>query len=561
MPAKEMTGARILVEGLKKAGVEVMFGYPGGSVIPIFDVLYDETAIKFVLTRHEQGAGHAADGYARATGKTGCVIATSGPGATNLVTAIANAYMDSVPIVFLTGQVKTMLIGNDAFQEADITGISRPITKHNYLVKDVNELARVIKEAFHIASTGRPGPVLIDVPTDVALQKAVMPDEVEIDLPGYKPTFHGHPQQIQKAADLINKAERPVLYVGGGVIISGACEELFEIATKAHIPVTTTLMGLGAFPETHPLSLHMLGMHGTVYANYAVTNCDALIAVGARFDDRVTGKLTAFAPNAKVIHIDIDPSAISKNIEVDVPIVGDCKDVLGQLKELVTPHKHEAWLKTVAEWKEKYPLSYPTDNGKLYPQMVVETLYKVTHGDAIVVTDVGQNQMWAAQFYYYTKPRTFISSGGLGTMGFGLPAAIGAQLGRPDKRVALVTGDGSIQMNIQELATAQRLGLPIVIVLLNNGYLGMVRQWQELFYNRRYSQTTLDGNPDFVKLAEAYGAQGIRVTKPEEVEGALRKAFDSGRFTFIDFVVEREANVFPMVPAGEAIDRMIGGMA
>ena len=561
MPAKEMTGAKILVEALKRAGVEILFGYPGGSVIPIFDVLYDEPAIKFVLTRHEQGAGHAADGYARATGKTGCVIATSGPGATNLVTAIANAYMDSVPIVALTGQVKTMLIGNDAFQEADITGISRPITKHNYLVKDVNDLARVVKEAFHIASTGRPGPVLIDVPTDVTLQKAAMPDDVEIDLPGYKPTFHGHPQQIQKAADLINKAERPVLYAGGGVIISEASEELFEIATKAHIPVTTTLMGLGAFPETHPLSLHMLGMHGTVYANYAVTNCDALIAVGARFDDRVTGKLTAFAPNAKVIHIDIDPSAISKNMQVDIPIVGDCKDVLGQLKELVTPHKHEAWMKTVAEWKEKYPLTYPTDNGKLYPQMIVETLYKVTNGDAIIATDVGQNQMWAAQFYYYTKPRTFISSGGLGTMGFGLPAAIGAQLGRPDKRVALVTGDGSIQMNIQELATAQRLGLPIVIVLLNNGYLGMVRQWQELFYNRRYSQTTLDGNPDFVKLAEAYGAKGMRVTKPEEVEDTLREAFDSGQFTFIDFVVEREANVFPMVPSGEAIDRMIGGMA
>jgi acetolactate synthase-1/2/3 large subunit len=556
-----MTGAKILVEALKKAGVEIIFGYPGGSVIPIFDVLYDEPAIKFVLPRHEQGAGHAADGYARATGKTGCVIATSGPGATNLVTAIANAYMDSVQMVAITGQVKTMLIGNDAFQEADITGITRPITKHNYLVKDVNDLARVVKEAFHIASTGRPGPVLIDVPTDVTLQKTAVPEDVEIDLPGYKPTFHGHPQQIQKAADLINKAERPVLYAGGGVIISGASEELFEIATKAHIPVTTTLMGLGVFPETHPLSLHMLGMHGTVYANYAVTNCDVLIAVGARFDDRVTGKLTAFAPNAKVIHIDIDPSAISKNMQVDIPIVGDCKDVLGQLKELVAPHKHEAWLKTVAEWKEKYPLTYPTDNGKLYPQMVVETLYKVTNGDAIIATDVGQNQMWAAQFYYYTKPRTFISSGGLGTMGFGLPAAIGAQLGRPDKRVALVTGDGSIQMNIQELATAQRLGLPIVIVLLNNGYLGMVRQWQELFYNRRYSQTTLDGNPDFVKLAEAYGAKGMRVTKPEEVEDALREAFDSGRFTLIDFVVEKEANVFPMVPAGEAIDRMIGGMA
>ncbi|MBN1810084.1 MAG: biosynthetic-type acetolactate synthase large subunit [Planctomycetes bacterium] len=555
-----MTGAQILVEGLKAAGVEVMFGYPGGSVIPIFDVLYEEKSIKFVLTRHEQGAGHAADGYARATGKPGCVIATSGPGATNLITAIANAYMDSVPMVAITGQVKTMLIGNDAFQEADVTGITRPITKHNYLVKDVNDLARVVKEAFHIASTGRPGPVVIDLPVDVTQQKTRLPKKVEIDLPGYKPTYEGHPQQVQRAAELINKAERPVLYVGGGVIISEASEEVFEIATKAHIPVTTTLMGLGAFPEEHPLSLQMLGMHGTVYANYAVTNCDLLIAVGARFDDRVTGKLDAFAPNAKVVHIDIDPSAISKNVHVDMPIVGDCKKVLKELKEHIKPNEREAWVRTVAEWKEKYPLSYPQD-GKLHPQMVVEKLHEVTGGDAIIVTDVGQNQMWAAQFYRYSKPRTFISSGGLGTMGYGFPAAIGAQVGMPDRKVALVSGDGSIQMNIQELATAHRLDLPIVIVLLNNGYLGMVRQWQELFFARRYSHTTLEANPDFVKLVEAYGAKGMRVDRAGDVEQALREAFDARTLTLIDFVVEPEANVFPMVPSGEAIDRMIGGMA
>jgi len=555
-----MTGAQALVEGLKEAGVEVLFGYPGGVVIPIFDVLYDEKSIKFVLSRHEQGAGHAADGYSRATGKPGCVIATSGPGATNLVTAIATAYMDSVPMVAITGQVNTSLIGSDAFQEADITGITRPITKHNYLVKDAKDLPRIVREAFHIASTGRPGPVLIDLPADVSKARIKVPEKADIDLPGYKPTYHGHPQQMQKAADMINEAERPVLYVGGGVIISNATPELFEIATKGNIPVTTTLMGLGAFPENHDLSLHMLGMHGTVYANYAVTNCDLLIAVGARFDDRVTGKLDAFAPYAKVIHIDIDPSAISKNVRVDIPIVGDCKNVLGAMKDMIKPQKREAWIRTVREWKEKYPLSYPTD-GKLYPQMVVEKLHEVTGGDAIICTDVGQNQMWAAQFYSYTNPRTFISSGGLGTMGYGLPAAIGAQLGKPDKRVVLITGDGSIQMNIQEMATAHRLKLPIVIVLLDNGYLGMVRQWQELFFNRRYSHTTLEENPDFVKLAEAYGAAGKRVDSPDKVEKVLKDALDSHELTLIDFLVEKEANVFPMVPSGEAIDRMLGGMA
>jgi acetolactate synthase-1/2/3 large subunit len=554
-----MIGAEILLECLKREGVEVIFGYPGGQVLPIFDKLYD-TDMRFILTRHEQGAAHAADGYARATGKPGVCLATSGPGATNLTTGIANAYMDSIPLIALTGQVKTFLIGNDAFQEADVTGVTRPITKHNYLVKDIHDLARVIREAFHIATTGRPGPVLIDIPSDIQQKDTEFIWPKEIDIRGYKPTYSGHPGQIKKAAKLIAKARKPIIYAGGGIITSGAHQELRELAEKIHAPVTWTLMGIGGFPGTHPLSLGMLGMHGTAYANHAIMDSDLIIAVGARFDDRVTGRLDAFAPYAKIIHIDIDPSSISKNVKVDIPIVGDARNILSQLLPEIkkTPDTAE-WLKTVEAWKKKYPLAYTTKE-KISPQYVIEQLDAVTKGDAIITTEVGQNQMWAAQWYKYNYPRTFISSGGLGTMGFGFPAAMGAKVGCPEKIVFDVAGDGSIQMNIQELATCVCNKINVKVAILNNGYLGMVRQWQELFYKRRYSQVCMH-NPDFVKLAESYGAVGIRVTREEEVRPALEKAISTDNVVFIDFVVEPEENVFPMVPAGEAINRIIGGLA
>jgi acetolactate synthase-1/2/3 large subunit len=554
-----MIGAQILIECLKREGVQVMFGYPGGQVLPIFDKLYDAD-LRFILTRHEQGAAHAADGYARATGKVGVCIATSGPGATNLTTGIANAYMDSIPIVAVTGQVKTFLIGNDAFQEADVTGITRPITKHNYLVKDAKDLARIIREAFHIASTGRPGPVLIDIPSDVQQQDVEFLWPEEVDIRGYKPTYFGHPGQIKKAGKFIAAAKKPIIYAGGGIITSGAHLELRELAEKIKAPVTWTLMGIGGFPGGHELSLGMLGMHGTAYANHAIMDSDLIIAVGARFDDRVTGRLDAFAPSAKIIHIDIDPSSISKNVKVDVPIVGDAKNILGQLlEEIKKVPDTSQWLETVENWKKKYPMAYK-EGGKVKPQYVVEQLYEVTKGEAIITTEVGQNQMWAAQWYKYTHPRTFISSGGLGTMGFGFPAAMGAKIGCPDKIVIDVAGDGSIQMNIQELATCVCNQINVKVAILNNGYLGMVRQWQELFYKRRYSQVCLS-NPDFVKLAESYGAIGIRVTKKEEVRPAIEKAIATDNVVFIDFHVEPEENVFPMVPAGEAINRIIGGLA
>jgi len=554
-----MTGAQILLECLKREGVEVMFGYPGGAVLPLFDKLYD-SGIKFILTRHEQGAAHAADGYARATGKVGVCVATSGPGATNLTTGIATAYMDSIPLVAITGQVRMHLIGNDAFQEADVTGITRPITKYNYLVKDVKNLANIIREAFHIASTGRPGPVLIDIPVDIQQKDTEFIWPESINIRGYKPNYFGHPGQIKKAAKFIQQSKKPLIYAGGGVIISGAHQELKELAEKIQAPVTTTLMGLGGFSNLHSLSLGMLGMHGTAYANLAVQNADLIIAVGARFDDRVTGRLDAFAPYAKIVHIDIDPSSISKNVKVDVPIVGDAKNVLGQILEEIdkVPDTKE-WLKTISEWKKKYPLKYE-DKGKIKPQYVIEQIYEVTKGDAIIVTEVGQNQMWAAQWYKFSQPRTFLSSGGLGTMGYGFPASMGAKLGCPKKEVFDIAGDGSIQMNIQELATCVCNKINVKVVILNNGYLGMVRQWQELFYKKRYSYTCLY-NPDFVKLAEAYGAVGIRVTKKEEVRPAIEKALKIDNTVFIDFLIEPEENVFPMVPAGEAIDRMIGGMA
>ena len=556
----KMNGAKILIESLKREGVEVIFGYPGGQVLPIFDALYDAD-VKFILTRHEQGAAHAADGYSRATGKVGVCLATSGPGATNLTTGIANAYMDSIPMIAITGQVKSFLIGNDAFQEADITGVTRSITKHNYLVKDVKNLAQTIREAFYIASSGRPGPVLIDIPSDIQQQETefIWPEEIEIR--SYKPTCFGHPGQIKRAAKLIASAKKPLIYAGGGIITSGAHHELKKLTEKINAPITWTLMGIGCFPATHKLSLGMLGMHGTAYANHAIMEADLILACGARFDDRVTGRLDKFAPYAKVIHIDIDPTSISKNVRVDIPIVGDAKNILGQLIEDINKLPDTAeWLETVESWKKKYPLKYEDKKDIIKPQYVVEQIDEATKGKAIITTEVGQNQMWAAQWYKYDYPRTFISSGGLGTMGFGFPAAMGAKIGMPDKIVFDIAGDGSIQMNIQELATCVCNKINVKVAILNNGYLGMVRQWQELFYKKRYSYTTLT-NPDFVKLAESYGAVGIRVTKKEDVREAIEKAISIDNVVFIDFKVEGEENVFPMVPAGEALNRMIEGLA
>jgi len=550
------SGAEIIIESLKKEGVEAIFGYPGGTVLPFYDALYDSD-LKHYLVRHEQGAAHAADGYARATGKPGVCLATSGPGATNLVTGIATAYMDSVPLIALTGQVACGLLGSDSFQEADITGITLPITKHNFLVKDVDDLARTIKEAFHIATTGRPGPVLIDLPKDIQVKQTKFNYPESIQLKGYKPTVEGNKGQTANAAKLISAARKPVIYAGGGVIISGAESELLRLAELTLSPVTTTLMGKGAFPETHPLSLGMLGMHGTWPANYAVCECDLLIAVGARFGDRVTGKIDEFAPEARIIHIDIDPAEIGKNVQIDVPIVGDLKKVLAEVNEKLEQNPASDWQDKIGLWKAEHPLKYET-NGTLKPQFIIEEIYDVTKGEAIIVTEVGQNQMWAAQYYKYTKPRTFISSGGLGTMGYGLPAAIGAKVGCPDSIVIDIAGDGSIQMNIQELATAVQYNIPVIVAILNNNYLGMVRQWQEIFYDRRYSYTDITG-PDFVKLAEAYGAMGIRVTDAKDVKPAMKQAIAANRPVVIDFVVEREENVFPMVPPGGAIHKMLGG--
>jgi len=550
-----LSGAEILIKSLEAEKVDTIFGYPGGQVLPIYDALYDAD-IRHILCRHEQGAAHAADGYARATGRPGVCLATSGPGATNLVTGIANAYMDSVPLVAITGQVPQNLLGRDSFQEADITGITLPITKHSYLVRDLSELAGVVKEAFYIATTGRPGPVLIDIPKDVSASVDEYEAPGEINLPGYKPVLEADPRQVMEAAKAIAESERPVIYAGGGVVISGAHEELLRLAELLAAPVATTLMGLGGFPGDHPLSLGMLGMHGTKYANFAVCECDLLIAVGARFDDRVTGKLETFAPGAKVIHIDIDPAEIGKNVQVDIPIVGDVKRVLKQLMDIIQPRLGEAWREKIQTWKKEYPVNF-CDTGKLKPQAVIRDIYRLTGGNARITTDVGQHQMWTAQYYTFTKPRSFISSGGLGTMGFGMPAAIGVQVGCPDDTVFNIAGDGSIQMNIQELCTAVNYELPINVAIMDNGYLGMVRQWQELFYKRRYSQTELL-NPDFVKLAEAYGAEGIRVTKRSEVAPALEQAIRSSKPVMLDFMVEREENVMPMVPPGESLNNMLG---
>ncbi len=559
----KLKGTDIFIKYLKEEGVEVIFGYPGGSALPIYDALYDAD-IRHVLVRHEQGAAHAADAYARATGKVGVCLATSGPGATNLVTGIANAYMDSVPMVAFTGQVAVPLLGKDAFQEVDITGITLPITKHNYLVKDTHDLARVIKEAFFIARTNRPGPVLVDLPRDVMTREIEFSEEnVKMSLRGYRVLKSPNAGQVVLAAKAIEEAKRPLIYAGGGVISSDAALELRELAEKMEIPVTTTLMAMGSFPATSHLYLGMLGMHGTRYANYAISECDLLIAVGARFDDRVTGNLASFAPHAQVIHIDIDAAEIGKNVHPHIPIVGDVKQVLREIIHRLKPRPvRTEWHELIDRWKEDFPLTYsePPEDGTIMPQYVIEKIYDITEGKAIITTEVGQHQMWTAQYYKFIHPRTFITSGGLGTMGFGLPAAIGAQIGCPDKKVINIAGDGSIQMNIQELCTAVEQRLPIVICILNNQYLGMVRQWQQLFYQGRYSYTDISLQPDFVRLAEAYGAVGMRVTQASEVEPALRRALqETDRPVMIDFRVAREANVFPMVPPGESLQNMLGG--
>ncbi len=551
-----MTGAEIFVRSLIEENVEVVFGYPGGATIGIYDVLHDISDIKHVLTRHEQGATHAAEGYAKATGKAGVVLATSGPGGTNTVTGIADAYMDSIPIVVFTGQVALRLIGNDAFQEADIVGITRPITKHSDLVRDVKELARTVREAFYIATHGRPGPVLVDLPKDVMAHKTTFEYPDTIELRTYKPVTEGHDQQIQRAAELISSAKRPVLYVGGGVILSGASEELRALATRLQAPVTTTLHGLGAFPEHDRLSMGMLGMHGTWYSNMAVNYCDVLVAVGARFDDRVTGNVDHFAPEAKIVHIDIDPSAISKNVAVDVPIVGDVKRVLPKLTALVKKLDTEDWLKTIEQWKAEHPLRYRS-GGKIKAQQVIQKLGEITKGNAVVVTDVGQHQMWTAQFFNFMHPRTHLTSGGLGTMGFSLPAAMGAAFGRQDLPVVSISGDGGFQMNSQEMTTIVQHKLPIKIFVINNGFLGMVRQWQELFWRRRYSHVEITA-PDFVKLAEAPGCPAYRVTRSVEVESAIARAMNhTGGPIFVEFVVAQEDNVYPMIPAGMTVNEML----
>ena len=558
-----------MMRSLEAEGVKVMFGYPGGQIMPTYDALLD-SKIRHVLTRHEQGAAHAADGYARATGRVGVCMSTSGPGACNLVTGIATANMDSVPLVAIAGQVGTHVIGTDAFQEADTTGITLPIVKHNYLIKDANDIAATVRDAFLIASTGRPGAVVIDFPSDI--QRA----EVEYkaadrrsSLPGYKPTKAGHTRQIKEAARMMVSKKRPVLYVGGGVIAANASKELRELAKLLKFPVTTTLMAKGTYPETDSLSLGMLGMHGTSYANYVMMESDLIIAVGARFDDRITGRLDTFAPHAKIVHIDVDPAEIGKNVSVDVPIVGDAREVLRELVKALKPMLADgkaqdlsAWHKQIKIWKKDYPLVVPEpDAGELKPQFVVDELYRMTNGKAIIVTEVSQHQMWASQFYKTSIPRNFISSGGLGTMGFGLPAAIGAQIGRPGELVIDIAGDGSIQMCSQELATAVIEKLPVKVAILDNGYLGMVRQWQELFFDRRYSHTDLlrGNSPDFVKLAEAYGAMGMRITTEDEVSRAIEEAIAYDGPVLMDFIVEKEENVFPMVAPGASLDDMIGG--
>lgn len=560
----ERKGSQILLESMIKEGVDTVFGFPGGSVLDIYHQI-PNYPLRHILVRHEQGAVHAADGYARATGQVGVALVTSGPGATNTVTGIATAYMDSVPLVIFTGQVPTQLIGNDAFQEVDIVGITRPCTKHNYLVKDIKDLARTIKEAFYLARSGRPGPVLVDLPKDVMAASCKFEYPERITMRSYNPHYEPNLKQVRKALTLIKKARRPLIFAGGGVISANAHEELTWLARTLQIPVTTSMMGLGGFPGNDPLWLGMLGMHGTYVANMGINNTDLLISVGVRFDDRVTGRLESFAPEAKLIHIDIDPTSIRKNVSVDVPIVADCRLALQALRTEVEKvlesedlsQRYVSWKEKLMAWNQAQPLCCPEGGEKIKPQAVVQKLYEITQGEAIITTEVGQNQMWATQFYRYHRPRTWISSGGLGTMGYGFPAAIGAQIAFPDKLVIDIAGDGSIQMNSQELATAVGYALPVKVIILNNGYLGMVRQWQELFYDRNYCSTCMHHNPDFVRLAEAYGAEGYRVEKMEDLDQVLRKALASKNTTVVDVIVEDEENVYPMVPAGAGLSEML----
>lgn len=562
---ESITGAEILVRCLKEEGIECMFGYPGGAVLHIYDALYAQDHIKHVLVRHEQAAVHAAEGYARASGKPGVVLVTSGPGVTNAVTGIADAYMDSIPMVIFSGQVPTALIGNDAFQEVDAVGITRPCVKHNFLVKDVRNLAETVKKAFYIATTGRPGPVLIDLPKDVTISKTEFHYPKKVKLRSYNPTVKGHAGQIRKAVDLILSAKRPVIYTGGGVILSDGSPELIELTQLLGYPITNTLMGLGAYPATDRQFIGMLGMHGAYEANMAMHHCDVLIAIGARFDDRVTGKIERFCPEAKIVHVDIDPSSISKNVRVDIPIVGSVPPVLRGMINAIRDEKLkpdtealDRWWRQIDEWRSVKSLSYRHSNEVIKPQYVIQKLYQVTEGKAIITSDVGQHQMWAAQYYLFDRPRQWINSGGLGTMGFGLPAAMGAKLAFPDQDVACITGDGSIQMMLQELSTMKQYYTPVKIINLNNGYLGMVRQWQEFFYQKRYSMTYLEALPNFVMLAEAYGHVGMRIEKPSDVEGALREAFAmKDRTVFLDFITDSSENVFPMIPSGGGQNEML----
>jgi acetolactate synthase-1/2/3 large subunit len=560
----KLKGTQVLLEVLKEEQVEIIFGYPGGAVLDIYDELY-KSDFKHILVRHEQGAVHAADGYARATGKVGVCLVTSGPGATNTVTGIATANMDSIPLVVFTGQVPTGLIGNDAFQECDITGITRPCTKHNFLVRNIEELATTIKEAFHIARSGRPGPVLVDLPKNV-MAAQIDYDPAAVRIRNHEALYKPAPKKMANVLEMLTRAQKPLIMTGGGVILGRAAEELTRLARRYRVPVTGTLMGLGSFPGSDPLWLGMLGMHGTYYANMAVSTCDLLLAVGVRFDDRVTGTIDTFAPNAKIVHIDIDPSSINKNVTVDLPIIGDTKAALTDLLRFLEEHHYEPddaarqnWLAEIDDWREKVPLTYCQNGEVIKPQFVIQTLHKLTGGNALITTEVGQNQMWTAQFFGFDRPNSFITSGGLGTMGFGLPAAIGVKSAFPDRQVVDIAGDGSIQMNIQELATAAQYNIAVKVVLLNNGYLGMVRQWQELFYEKRYSHTDMTYAPDFVKLAEAFGVAGLRATKPGEVADVLRQGLAMDKPVLMDFRVSREECVYPMVHPGESISQMALG--
>ena len=561
---KMIRGARILLETLKRLGVTDIFGYPGGAVIPIYNEIYDFEGINHYLARHEQGAAHEADGYARASGKCGVCLATSGPGATNLVTGIMTAHMDSIPLLAITGQVCSHLLGKDAFQESDIVGITMPVTKNNYLVKDIRDMIRTVKEAYYLATTGRPGPVLVDITRDAQLDvisyeefEAIFNEPISIE--GYDPNYIGHPKQIKKAIDLLKGAKRPLIIAGHGVLLSKATEELYKLATTCQVPVVNTLLGLGSFPGEHQLSLGMLGMHGTVYANYAVNEADVVLALGIRFDDRIAGVPKEFCKDATIIHVDIDPAEIGKNKIIDIPIVGDLKHVLNEMNHELTPQTHESWLERIREWREEYPIRVrPHEGDSLLPQKVIQEIDNIVKGNAIVVTDVGQHQMWASQFITFSKPNTIITSGGAGTMGFGLPAAIGAQVAQPDKKVVLITGDGGLQMNSQELLLLKAYNIPVKVVIINNGFLGMVRQWQELFNQRRYSFVDLEVNPDFETLAKAYGVQGVTLSTIEDLRSQLRDLILSDEPVVINCVVEREENVFPMIPAGCTAKDMMG---